>query len=188
MDARLLPLLIPLAFISSNLAMAGPAEDASCDAYASAAITTVQLAIQNRCAQADHGRWDLSYDDHRNACLAWATDPRNGGMMAMNETFWRAQQLSQCLAQQAGVPSPLHFTGTGPFTGDEPPSLDSFCRGYAFTAGQQTASQVQGDRVIAHWPLRRADRWSRGVTVENEGHARIENDRLASRLHWTLRA
>jgi hypothetical protein len=46
MDARLVPLLIPLAFIGSNLAMAGPAEDATvlCDAYASAAITTVQLA------------------------------------------------------------------------------------------------------------------------------------------------
>jgi hypothetical protein len=152
MDARLLPLLIPLAFIGSNLAMAGPAEDATvlCDAYASAAITTVQLAIQNGCVQADHGRWDLSFDDHRNACRAWATDPRNGGMMAMNETFWRAQQLSECLAQKAGVPSPLHFTGTGPFTGPHVPSLDSFCRGYAFTAGQQTASQfIQGDRLIA---------------------------------------
>jgi hypothetical protein len=67
----------------------------------------------------------------------------------MNETFWRAQQLSECLAQQAGVPSPLHYNGTGPFTGDNAPSLDSFCRGYAFTAGQQTANQVQGDRVIA---------------------------------------
>jgi hypothetical protein len=151
MDARLVPLLIPLAFIGSNLAMAGPAEDATvlCDAYASAAITTVQLAIKNGCVQPDHGRWDLSFDDHRNACRAWATDPQNGGMMAMNETFWRSQQLSQCLAQKAGVPSPLHFTGTGPFTGDDPPSLDSFCRGYAFTAGQQMASQVQGDRVIA---------------------------------------
>jgi hypothetical protein len=40
-------------------------------------------------------------------------------------------------------------TGTGPFTGDDAPSLDIFCRGYAFTAGQQTASQVLGDRVIA---------------------------------------
>ena len=149
MDARLLPLLIPLAFIGSNLAMAGPAENASCDAYASAAITTVQLAIQKGCVQADHGRWDLSYDDHRNACLAWATDPRNGGMNAINETFWRGQQLSECLAQQAGVPSPLHYTGTGPFTGDDAPSLDTFCRGYAYTAGAQTASQVQGDRVIA---------------------------------------
>ena len=129
--------------------MAGPAENASCDAYASAAITTVQLAIQKGCVQADHGRWDLSYDDHRNACLAWATDPRNGGMNAINETFWRGQQLSECLAQQAGVPSPLHYHGTGPFTGDDAPSLDTFCRGYAFTAGQQTASQVQGDRVIA---------------------------------------
>src|SRR6516164_7731480 len=111
MDARLLPLLIPLAFIGSNLAMAGPAEDVTvlCDAYASGAITTVQLAIQKGCVQADHGRWDLSFDDHRNACRGWATDPRNGGMMAMNETFWRAQQLSQCLAQQAGVPSPLHL-------------------------------------------------------------------------------
>jgi hypothetical protein len=72
MGARLLPLLIPLAFIGSNLAMAGPAENALCDAYASAAITTVQLAIQKGCVQADHGRWDLSSDDHRNACLAWA--------------------------------------------------------------------------------------------------------------------
>jgi hypothetical protein len=149
MDARLLPLLIPLAFIGSNLAMAGPAENASCDAYASAAITTVQLAVQTGCVQADHGRWDLSSDDHRNACLAWSTDPRNGGMNAINETFWRGQQLSQCLAQRAGVPSPLHFNGTGPFTGDDAPSLDTFCRGYAFTAGQQTANQVLGDRVIA---------------------------------------
>ena len=152
MDARLLPLLIPLAFIGSNLAMAGPAENASCDAYASAAITTVQMGTASYPKRMCAGRpraLGLSYDDHRNACLAWATDARNGGMMAMNETFWRAQQLSECLAQQAGVPSPLHFTGTGPFTGDDAPSLDSFCRGYAFTAGQQTASQVQGDRVIA---------------------------------------
>ena len=71
----------------------------------------------------------------------------------MNETFWRAQQLSECLAQQAGVPSPLHYTGTGPFTGDEAPSLDNFCNGYTFTAGQQTANHVQGDRVIASVPL-----------------------------------
>jgi hypothetical protein len=149
MDTRLLPLLIPLTLIGSNLAMAGPAEDASCDAYAGAAVTTVQLAIQKGCVQADHARWNLSFDDHRNACLAWAKDPRNGGTPAMNETFWRGQQLSECLARQAGVPSPLHFTGTGPFTGDNAPSLDDFCRGYAFTAGQQTASHVQGDRVIA---------------------------------------
>jgi hypothetical protein len=153
MDARLIPFLIPLAFIGSNLAMAGPAENALCDAYASAAITTVQLAIQKGCVQADHGRWDLSSDDHRNACLAWSTDPRNGGMNAMNETFWRGQQLSECLAQQAGVPSPLHYNGVGPFTGDDAPSVDSFCRGYAFTAGQQTANQFQGDRLIASVPL-----------------------------------
>jgi hypothetical protein len=151
MSARLLPLLIPLAVIGSNLAMAGPAENALCDAYASAAITTVQLAIRQGCVQADNGRWDLSSDDHRNACLAWSTDPRNGGMNAMNETFWRGQQLSQCLAQKAGVPSPLNFSGIGPFTPDNVPNLDDFCRGYAFTAGQQTASHtnVQGDRVIA---------------------------------------
>jgi hypothetical protein len=74
-------------------------------------------------------------------------------MVAMNETFWRAQELSECLAQKAGVPSPLHFTGHGPFTGDDAPTLDSFCGGYGFTAGQQIANHVQGDRVIASVPL-----------------------------------
>jgi hypothetical protein len=122
-----------------------------CEAYASAAITTVQLAIQNGCVKADdhEGRWDRSKDNHLNACLSWATDSRNGGMAAMNETYWRAQTVSECLAQKAGVPSPLHFTGHGPFTGDDNPTLDSFCGGYAFTAGQQIAAHVQGDRVIA---------------------------------------
>jgi hypothetical protein len=124
-----------------------------CEAYASAAITTVQLAIQNGCVQADHGRWNLSKDDHVNACLNWATDDRNGGMNGMNETYWRAQKVSECLAQKAGVPSPLHFTGHEPFTGDDNPTLDSFCGGYAFTAGQQTAAHVQGDRVIASLQL-----------------------------------
>jgi hypothetical protein len=154
MDARLLPLLIPLAVIGSNLAMAGPAENAFCDAYATAAITTVELAIQKGCVQADHGRWDLSYDQHRNVCLGWSTDPRNGGMNAMNETYWRGQQLSECLAQKAGVPPPLHFTGGDPFRGDDVPNLDDFCRGYAFTAGQQLANKFQGgDRLIASVPL-----------------------------------
>ena len=124
-----------------------------CEAYAGAAITTVQLAIQNGCVQADQGRWNLSKDDHLNACLNWANDSRNGGMAAMNETYWRAQKVSECLAQKAGVPSPLHFTGQGPFKGDDNPTLDSFCGGYAFTAGQQIAAHVQGDRVIASLQL-----------------------------------
>ena len=124
-----------------------------CEAYASAAATTVQLAIQNGCVQADHGRWNLSKDDHLNACLNWANDDRNGGMAALNETYGRAQKVSECLAQKAGVPSPLHFTGHGPFTGDDNPTLDSFCGGYGFTAGQQIAAHVQGDRVIASLQL-----------------------------------
>jgi hypothetical protein len=124
-----------------------------CEAYASAAVTTVNEAFRTDCAQPDTGRWNPSFDDHLNACLNWANDSRNGGMAAMNETYWRAQQVSECLAQKAGVPSPLHFTGHGPFTGDDNPTLDSFCGGYGFTAGQQIANQVQGDRVIASVPL-----------------------------------
>jgi hypothetical protein len=125
----------------------------SCEAYASAAVTTVNEAFRTNCKQPDTGRWNPSFNDHLNACLNWANDSRNGGMVAMNETFWRAQELSECLAQKAGVPSPLHFTGHGPFTGDDAPTLDSFCGGYGFTAGQQIANHVQGDRVIASVPL-----------------------------------
>jgi hypothetical protein len=137
---------------SSGAALTQKCKQDFCEAYASAAVTTVNEAIRTNCKQPDTGRWNPSFDDHLNACLNWAkaNDSGNGGMVAMNETFWRAQQLSECLAQKAGVPSPLHFTGTGPFTGGhDGPRLDNFCRGYAFTAGQQTASQVQGDRVIA---------------------------------------
>ena len=56
----------------------------------------------------------------------------------MNETAGRAHDLAACLAQQAGQQVPF---GIGPFAND-PPTLDSFCRAYAYVADRQVASQL----------------------------------------------
>ena len=132
-------LLLAIIFTISSANAGPPTEQdkqAFCEAYASAAITTVNEALRDNCARQDTGRWNPSFDDNLNACLNWAKDPRNGGMIGMNETFFRALNLSNCLFGQANV---APTWGGGAFTGDDAPTLDSFCRAYAYIATQQTA-------------------------------------------------
>jgi hypothetical protein len=127
-------LFLAIIFTTSS-ANAGPNEQAFCEAYASAAVTTVNKALTTGCKTQDNGRWDPLFDDHLNVCLnVWVRDPVNGGLVAINETLFRALDLSTCLFSQAHV---TPTWGSGAFPGDDAPTLDTFCRAYAAIAEQQ---------------------------------------------------
>jgi hypothetical protein len=97
-------LLILAIMLTASSANAGPNEQAFCEAYASAAVTTVNEALSTGCKTQDNGRWDPLFDDHLNVCLnVWVRDPVNGGLVAINETLFRALDLSTCLFSQAHV-------------------------------------------------------------------------------------
>jgi hypothetical protein len=70
--------------------------------------------------------------------MGWNADPKNGGMVGMNEFVNRAVDLAKCRASQTEK-SPS-FTGNSPFKGDDPPTLDSFCRAYAYISDRQKGS------------------------------------------------
>jgi hypothetical protein len=132
-------LLVFLALLSFPLAISGAAraDDITdlCTAYAQQAFATVTKGAGEGLITPGAGRWDPSYDDHFNACKGWGA---NAGNIAMNETLGRANDLAALEARAKGQPVP--FSANHTFAG-ETATLDSFCRGYAYTAGQQVAAK-----------------------------------------------
>lgn len=126
--------------VAGGPGISASADEASCKAYADDAVATVANQARLGCNFGGR-RWSSDWNTHFNVCMDWSNDARNGGMNAMNEYATRASDLAKCAAEKSGVP--IVFSAWAPFKGDDPPTLDSFCRAYAYVAERQTAGAVR---------------------------------------------
>lgn len=128
------------ALLAMGMAGSAAADEAFCNAYADEAAYTAQQAKAVGC-NFSGGRWTTVRAQHFNACMGGAGDTRNGGMFWMNEFATRASDLAKCWASHTEKSAP--FSSVAPFRGDDPPTLEYFCRAYAYISDRQMAGAVQ---------------------------------------------
>lgn len=106
------------------------ADQAFCNAYRDAAMTTIAAA-----AGCGYGgpRWDPNPNNHYNACMNWGPGTSK---IAITETDARTQDFSACKAKQAGVgvntPLLSFVQNVSVY-----PTMDTFCTNYAKIANLQ---------------------------------------------------
>jgi hypothetical protein len=132
-----LAIVFAAGLVATGLAHSAAADEAFCNAYADEGAYD---AAQNKTLGCGYTgrRWTTGRSVHFNVCMGWNADQKNGGMEGMNEFVNRAVDLAKCRASHTEKSPP--FTGNSPFKGDDPPTLDSFCRSYAYISDRQKGS------------------------------------------------